>query len=197
MAKRATTPCPALPRSSVSFRVPLWRDFSRKSKATRNLHQPDLLQWRFDSWVVKRLTSLFNSFCSNVLKQDAHFFLSRFPAALPVVIFAHFNSPYCCFCNVFNYIIKKVQSGICLSTKHSGVLKNSFNCVRAFLIKLEFGNVGFWGIPGFSRLRRGASFRRPQAEDTSSEAASTRARLIRGDSSHHYAILVSLRARDN
>ena len=49
----------------------------------------------------------------------------------------------------------------------------------------------------FSRLRRGASFRRPQAEDTSSEAASTRARLIRGDSSHHYAILVSLRARDN
>ena len=33
---------------------------------------------------------------------------------------------------------------------------------------------------------------RPKAEDTSGEAASTRARLVRGDSSHHYAILVSL-----
>ena len=133
------------------------------------------------------------------------FLVSRFTVALPVIIFAHCNSPYCCFCNVFNYIIKKVQSGICLSTKHSEVLKNSFNCVRAFLIKLELGNVGFWGIPGenlwipevFSRLRRGASFCRPKAEDTSGEAASTRARLVRGDSSHHYATLVSLRARDN
>ena len=71
------------------------------------------------------------------------FLVSRFTVALPVIIFAHCNSPYCCFCNVFNYIIKKVQSGICLSTKHSGVLKYSFNCVRAILIKLEFGNVGF------------------------------------------------------
>lgn len=165
MAKQAATPRPPLPRSRVSFHVPLWGDSSRKSKTTRNLHQPDLFQWRFHSWVVKRTTSLFNSFCSNVSKQDAHFFVSRFAAALPVIIFAHCNSPYCCFCNVFNYIIKKVQSGICLSTKHSGVLENSFNCVRAFLIKLELGNVGFWGIPGenlwipevFSRLRRGAS----------------------------------------
>ena len=171
MAKQAATPRPPLPRSRVSFHVPLWRDFSRKSKTTRNLHQPDLFQWRFHSWVVKRTTSLFNSFCSNVSKQDAHFFVSRFAAALPVIIFAHCNSPYCCFCNVFNYIIKKVQSGICLSTKHSGVLKNSFNCVRAFLIKLELGNVGFWGIPGenlwipevFSRLRR------PQADTCSAE----------------------------
>ena len=136
-----------------------------------------MFQWRFDSWVVKRATSLFNSFCSNVSKQDAHFFVSRFTAALPVIIFAHCNSPYCCFCNVFYYIIKKVQSGICLSTKLSGVLKNSFNFVRAFLIKLEFGNVGFWGIPGenlwvpevFSRLRRGASFRRPRADTCSAE----------------------------
>ena len=58
-----------------------------------------------------------------------------------------------------------------------------------------------YGIPWvpevFSRLRRGASFRRPQAEDTSGEAASTRARLVRGESSHHYASLVSLGARDN
>ena len=92
------------------------------------------------------------------------FLVSRFTVALAVIIFAHCNSPYCCFCNVFNYIIKKVQSGICLSTKHSEVLKNSFNCVRAFLIKLELGNVGFWGIPGenlwvpevLSRLRRGS-----------------------------------------
>ena len=37
----------------------------------------------------------------------------------------------------------------------------------------------------------------PKAEDTSGEAASTRARLVRGDSSHHYSTLVSLRARDN
>ena len=73
--------------------------------------------------------------------------VSRFTVALPVIIFAHCNSPYCCFCNVFNYIIKKVQSGICLSTKHSEVLKNSFNCVRAFLIKLELGNVGFGEYP--------------------------------------------------
>ena len=150
------------------------------------------------------------------------FLVSRFTVALPVIIFAHCNSPFCYFCNVFNYIIKKVQSGICLSTKHSGVLKNSFNCVRAILIKLEFGNVGFCGVPGktsrskrenqqqtqplynlpwvpevFSRLRRGASFRRPKAEDTSGEAASTRARLVRGESSHHCATLVSLGARDN
>ena len=44
---------------------------------------------------------------------------------------------------------------------------------------------------------RGPTRVRPRAEDTSGEAASTRARLVRGDSSHHYATLVSLRARGN
>ena len=38
---------------------------------------------------------------------------------------------------------------------------------------------------------------RPKAEDTSGEAALTRARLVRGDSSHHCATLVSLGARDD
>ena len=45
---------------------------------------------------------------------------------------------------------------ICLPTKHLGVLKNSFNRVRAFQIELEFGSVGFWGegktgVPGKQR----------------------------------------------
>ena len=40
----------------------------------RNLQEPDLFsEGRFDSWVVKRATSLFNSFCSNVAKQVAGF----------------------------------------------------------------------------------------------------------------------------
>ena len=37
-----------------------------------HLQQRDLLQDRFDSWVVKRATSVFNLFCSNV-KQNARF----------------------------------------------------------------------------------------------------------------------------
>ena len=56
-------------------------DFFKKKKnhslhsATtfRNLQQPDLLLDRFDSWVVKRATSLFSSFCSNGTKQVAAF----------------------------------------------------------------------------------------------------------------------------
>ena len=40
----------------------------------RSLQQPDLFsEGRFDSWVVKRATSLFNSFFSNVAKQVAGF----------------------------------------------------------------------------------------------------------------------------
>ena len=35
--------------------------------------QPDLWQDRFDSWAVKLVMSLFNSFCSNVVKQVARF----------------------------------------------------------------------------------------------------------------------------
>jgi len=38
-----------------------------------NLQQPDLLQDRFDSWVVKCATSLFNFLFNNVAKQVAHF----------------------------------------------------------------------------------------------------------------------------
>ena len=34
-------------------------------------------------------------------------FVYRFTVALPVIIFAHCNSPYCYFCNVLNYIIFK------------------------------------------------------------------------------------------
>ena len=32
-----------------------------------------------------------------------------------------------------------------IPTKHLAVLMNSFKCVCAFQIKLEFGSVGFWG----------------------------------------------------
>ena len=39
----------------------------------RNLQQPDLLQDRFDSWLVKCAISLFNSFYSNVVNQVARF----------------------------------------------------------------------------------------------------------------------------
>ena len=38
---------------------------------------------------------------------------------------------------------------------------------------------------------------RPKAEATSGEAASTRTRLVRGESSHHCATLVSLGVKDN
>ena len=43
----------------------------------RNRQQPDLLQDRFDSWVVKRATSLLSSFCSSVAKQVACFFIQQ------------------------------------------------------------------------------------------------------------------------
>ena len=52
-------------------------DFLQKvelpSSFSNNFSQPDLLQDRFDSRVVKRVTSLFHSFCSNVSKQVARF----------------------------------------------------------------------------------------------------------------------------
>ena len=35
-------------------------------------------------WVVKRATSLFDSFCSNVAKQVAGFFVARFSVPLPL-----------------------------------------------------------------------------------------------------------------
>ena len=53
------------------------KNLSLLSAATlipRPRQQPDLLQDRFDSWVVK---SLFNSFCNNITKQVA-LFAARF-----------------------------------------------------------------------------------------------------------------------
>ena len=47
-----------------------WKDFSQPA-------QPNLLQDRFASWVVKRASS----FCSNVVKQVARFY-ARFTLAL-------------------------------------------------------------------------------------------------------------------
>ena len=34
---------------------------------------------------------------------------------------------------------------ICLPTEHLGMLKHSLKSIRAFLIELEFGSVGFQG----------------------------------------------------
>ena len=39
--------------------------------------------------------------------------------------------------------IKKKLLIACVPTKHLGVHMNSFKCVRAFHIELEFGSVGF------------------------------------------------------
>ena len=41
------------------------------------LQQPDLLQDRFDSWVLKLSTSLSNSFC-RMLQNNLHVLVSRF-----------------------------------------------------------------------------------------------------------------------
>ena len=38
------------------------------------MQKADLLQDRFNSWVVKRTTSLFNSFCSTIANKVARFF---------------------------------------------------------------------------------------------------------------------------
>ena len=40
----------------------------------RNLQEPDWLQDRIGSWLIKLATSLLNSVCSNVAKQVARFF---------------------------------------------------------------------------------------------------------------------------
>ena len=53
------------------------KNFSLLTATTlRNLQQPVLLQNRFDSWVAKSATQLFNSKSSNVAKQDARFTVS-------------------------------------------------------------------------------------------------------------------------
>ena len=44
-----------------------------RSRNSRNLQQSDLLEDRFDSWVVECATLSFNSFCSNAAKQVAPF----------------------------------------------------------------------------------------------------------------------------
>ena len=49
------------------------RNFIQSEVSICNLQRPDLLRDRVDSWVVKRATTLFNSFNSNVAKEDARF----------------------------------------------------------------------------------------------------------------------------
>ena len=49
---------------------------------------------------------------------------------------------------------------ICLPTEHLGMLKHSLKSIRAFLIELEFGSVGFqgeWetGLPGENHSEQG------------------------------------------
>ena len=54
----------------------VWKkyNYSLLSATTfRNLQQPDFLQDRFDSWLVKCAISLFNSFYSNAVNQVARF----------------------------------------------------------------------------------------------------------------------------
>ena len=50
-----------------------WQNITLTALSTLKI-KADFLQDRFDSWVVKRATLLFNSFCSNVAKQFARFF---------------------------------------------------------------------------------------------------------------------------
>ena len=67
-----------MPKTSLPWAV---TEFLAKSRfyslfsATnfRNLQQSDWLQDRFDSWLIKRETSLLNSVCSNAAKQVARF----------------------------------------------------------------------------------------------------------------------------
>ena len=49
----------------------------------RNLQQSDWLQDRFDSWLIKRATSLLNSVCSNVAKQVARLCRPSYPVPMP------------------------------------------------------------------------------------------------------------------
>ena len=49
------------------------RNFIQSEVRICNFQEHDLLQDKFDSWVVKRATTLFNSFNSNVAKQVARF----------------------------------------------------------------------------------------------------------------------------
>ena len=52
----------------------VWRDFYPiRSQYSRKLQQPLFVARQVWMWVVKRATSLFNSFCSNVAKQVARF----------------------------------------------------------------------------------------------------------------------------
>ena len=55
--------------STVRFCCKKWNYSLLSAKTSRNLQQTGLLQDRFDSWVVKRATLLFDSFCSCVANQ--------------------------------------------------------------------------------------------------------------------------------
>ena len=55
--------------STVIFCCKKWNYSLLSAKTSRNLQQTGLLQDRFDSWVVKRATLLFDSFCSCVSNQ--------------------------------------------------------------------------------------------------------------------------------
>ena len=49
----------------------------------RNLQQSDWLQDRFDSWLIKRATSLLNSVCSDAAKQVARLCRPSYPVPMP------------------------------------------------------------------------------------------------------------------
>ena len=55
--------------STVIICCKKWNHSLLSAKTSRNLQQTGLLQDRFDSWVVKRATLLFDSFCSCVANQ--------------------------------------------------------------------------------------------------------------------------------
>ena len=49
----------------------------------RNLQEPDWLQDRIGSWLIKRATSLLNSVCSNVAKEVARLCRPSYPVPMP------------------------------------------------------------------------------------------------------------------
>ena len=55
------------------------RNFIQSEVSICSFQQPDFLQDKFDSWVVKRARTLFNSFNSNVAKQVARFCCQQSP----------------------------------------------------------------------------------------------------------------------
>ena len=66
-------------RNMYRFWCNKWNYALISATTFRNLQQPDLLQDRFDSRVVKRATSLFSPYSSNVAKQDARFCFPFYP----------------------------------------------------------------------------------------------------------------------